>query len=102
MFFLGAGKAFLNFQNAWLSKLNEAVMPFYMLHQTIILLIGFQIIQWHMNAWLKYTVISSMSFVVIIAIYYLCIMRFNWLRILFGMKPLRGGVISQVSVEGKN
>ncbi|AJQ28469.1 acyltransferase family protein [Pelosinus fermentans] len=102
MFFLGAGKAFLNFQNSWLSKLNEAVMPFYMLHQTIILLIGFQIIQWHMNAWLKYTVISSMSFMVIIAIYYLCIMRFNWLRILFGMKPLRGGVISQVSIEGKN
>ncbi|GMA97703.1 hypothetical protein PIPA1_05030 [Pelosinus sp. IPA-1] len=76
-------------------------MPFYMLHQTIILLIGFQIIQWHSNALFKYIAISSMSFVVIIAIYYLCIMRFNGLRILFGMKPLGGSAISQISVKGK-
>jgi hypothetical protein len=89
MFFLGAGKAFLNFQNTWLRRLNEAVMPFYMLHQTIILLIGFQIIQWNINAWFKYIAISSTSFVVIIAIYYLIILRFNWLRMLFGMKPIR-------------
>jgi len=28
MFFLGSGKAFLNFRNTWLNRLNEAVMPF--------------------------------------------------------------------------
>lgn len=88
MFFLGAGKASLDFRTTWLSRINEAVMPFYMLHQTIILLIGFQIIQWHSNAWFKYIAISSTSFIVIITIYYFIIMRYNWLRILFGMKPL--------------
>jgi len=102
MFFLGAGKAFLNFQNTWLSRLNEAVMPFYMLHQTIVLLIGFQVIQWPINAMLKYIAISSRSFIVFTAIYYLFIRRFNWLRILFGMKPLVCSAISQISVKEKN
>jgi len=89
MFFLGAGKTFLNFKNSWLSRLNEGIMPFYMLHQTIILLIGFQVIQWPIHALFKYVVISSASFVVILAIYDLLIIRFNWLRILFGMKVFR-------------
>lgn len=102
MFFLGAGKAFLNFQNAWLSRLNEAVMPFYMLHQTIILLIGFQVIQWPIHAMLKYLAISSSSLIVIIAIYYLCIIRFNWVRIVFGMKPIGRSVIPQISVKRAN
>lgn len=99
MFFLGAGKAFLNFENACLNRLNEAVMPFYMLHQTIILLIGFQVIQWPINVMFKYIAISTTSFIAIIAIYYLFIIRFNWLRILFGMKPLECSVISQISVK---
>jgi len=100
MFFLGAGKVFLDFRTRWLSRINEAVMPFYMLHQTVILLIGFQIIQWHINAWFKYIAISSSSFIVIIAIYYFIIMRFNLLRILFGMKPLGSSVTSQNHVKG--
>lgn len=95
MFFLGAGKASLDFRTTWLSRINEAVMPFYMLHQTIILLIGFQIIQWHSNAWFKYIAISSTSFIVIITIYYFIIMRYNWLRILFGMKPLGTSMTSK-------
>lgn len=102
MFFLGAGKAFLNFRTTWLKAINEAVMPFYMLHQTIILLIGFHIIQWHSNAWLKYLVISSSSFTAIIAIYYFLILRFNWLRILFGMKPLISNVILHSDIKRIN
>jgi glucan biosynthesis protein C len=102
MFFLGAGKAFLNFKNTWLSRLNEAVMPFYMLHQTVILLIGFQIIQWPISVMFKYMAISSSSLVVIIAIYYLFIIRFNWVRIVFGMKPLGRSVASQTSVKWGN
>lgn len=88
MFFLGAGKSFLNFQNAWLSRLNEAVMPIYMLHQTIIQIIGFQVIQWSIGAPLKYGLIVSISFALIICIYYFFIKRATWLRVLFGMKPL--------------
>ncbi|WP_312337125.1 acyltransferase family protein [Anaerospora hongkongensis] len=95
MFFLGIGKSTMNFRRDWLYNLNEAVMPFYMLHQTIILVIGFQIIQWPVGAVVKYIIISISSFAAIAAVYYCVISRFNLVRLLFGMKP----TLSNVKLE---
>lgn len=86
MFFLGIGKTFLNFNNKWLKSFNQAIMPFYMLQQTIILIIGYQVVQWAIGIPLKYSIISCTSLVAIVGIYYLLIRKFNWLRVLFGMK----------------
>jgi hypothetical protein len=77
---------FLNFNNKILSYCNEAVLPFYILHQTIILTVGFFVIQWRLNIMLKYLVISTSSFALIMVIYELLIRRFNIIRFLFGMK----------------
>ena len=85
----------MNFRRDWLYNLNEAVMPFYMLHQTIILMMGFQIIQWPVGAVAKYIVTSISSFAAIAAFYYCVISRFNWVRLLFGMKP----TLSNVKLE---
>ena len=84
VFFLGT--KFLNFNNKILSYCNEAVLPFYILHQTIILTIGFFIIQWNLNVMLKYLIISTSSFALIMVIYELLIRRFKIIRFLFGMK----------------
>jgi glucan biosynthesis protein C len=87
MVFLGFGKKILDVKNKWLKNLNEAVMPFYMLHQTVILIIGFQVIQWPTGMLLKYIVTGLVSLMIIVSIYYLLIIRIKWLRIAFGMKP---------------
>jgi len=86
MFFLGAGKAFLNFKNTWLEYLNQATMPFYMLQQSVIMIIGFQIVQWNSGIPLKYIIICSTALLVSMGIYSLLIRRVAWLRVLFGMK----------------
>jgi len=83
---LGLGSRFLNRNNRFLSYANEAVLPFYILHQTVIIIIGFFVVQWSMGIPLKYLIISTSSFAAIMAIYDLLVRRFNVLRFLFGMR----------------
>lgn len=66
---------------------SEAVLPIYILHQTVIVLIGFHILQWSMNAALKYLVLSLVSLTAIVAIYDVAVRRLTLTRFLFGMKP---------------
>jgi len=83
---LGLGSRYLNFNNRFLGYANEAVLPIYILHQTIILAIGFFVVQWSMGIAPKYFIISTTSFVAIMAIYELLVRRINVLRFLFGMR----------------
>ncbi len=86
MAILGFGSRYLNFNNRFLGYVNEAVLPFYILHQTVILIIGFFVLQWSMGIAPKYFIIASTSFVAIMAIYELLVRRINFLRFLFGMR----------------
>lgn len=65
----------------------EAVLPFYVLHQTVIVVLGFYVVEWPINAALKYLVICALSLAVILAIYDLGVRRTRPTRFLFGMKP---------------
>ena len=86
---LGLGHRFLNFNNKFLAHANEAVLPFYILHHTVIYIIGFYIIQWGSNVGSKFLIISIASFTIIMAIYEILIRRTNLLRFLFGMKLIQ-------------
>lgn len=82
----GFGSRHLNFSNRFLIYANEAVLPFYILHQTVILVIGFYIVQLNMTIPAKFLIITISSFVTIVALYDLLIKRINVLRFVFGMK----------------
>lgn len=86
---LGLSARFLNFKNKFLGYANEAVLPFYILHQTILLIIGFYAIQLSIGIASKYIIITSSSFLVIMTIYELLIRRINLFRFLFGMKLIK-------------
>ncbi len=73
--------------NRFLKYANDAVLPFYILHQTVILGIGFHVIQLAIPLWLQYLIIVLSSFAVTMALYKLLIRRLNLLRFLFGLKP---------------
>ena len=87
---LGFGSKYLNFNNGLLKYSNEAVLPFYILHQTIIVIIGFYIASWDVGVIMKYLILSTVSFALIIALYDLVIKRVKVLRFLFGMKTKQG------------
>jgi glucans biosynthesis protein C len=79
---------FLSGTNRFLVYGNEAVLPFYILHQTVIVSIGYYVVQWSAGVGIKYLVISTTSFVAIMVLYE-AVRRFNVLRFLFGMRLLR-------------
>jgi glucan biosynthesis protein C len=83
---LGLGRRFLNFNNKFLGYANEGVLPFYILHHTVIYIIGFYVIQQSIGVGTKYLIISTGSFAVIMAIYEILVRRVSISRILFGMK----------------
>jgi peptidoglycan/LPS O-acetylase OafA/YrhL len=68
---------------------SEAVLPFYVLHQTVIVLLAFYVVQWPISATLKYLIICLVSLVVILGIYDLAVRRTGPTRFLLGMKPPR-------------
>ena len=83
---LGLGHRFLNFNNKFLAYGNEGVLPFYIMHHSVIYIIGYYIIQWSGNIGNKFLIISITSFAIIMLIYEILIRRFSLLRFLFGMK----------------
>ena len=87
---IGFAHRYLPSTNRFLRYASEAVLPFYILHQTIILLIGYHIVQLDTSIVCKYVLITSLSFVAIGVLYELLIRRFNVLRFLFGMRPTAG------------
>jgi peptidoglycan/LPS O-acetylase OafA/YrhL len=86
---LGLGRRFLHFNNKFLAYANEAVLPFYILHHTVIYIIGYYVIQWSGNIGSKFIIISIVSFTIIMAIYEILIRRINLPRFLFGMKLIK-------------
>jgi hypothetical protein len=86
--FVGFGRQHLNFSTPFLKYANEAVLPFYILHQTVLLCVGFFVVQWALPAFLTWFVIASVSFAAIMLIYEYLVRRWNVMRFLFGMRPL--------------
>lgn len=83
---IGLGSSYLNFTNRLLAYSSEAAYPFYILHQTIILVLGFYVVNlgWSISA--KFTLIIALSFSLTLLIYESLVRRIKPLRFLFGMK----------------
>lgn len=85
--FLSLGRRFLNFNHLALQYMSEASLPFYILHQPIVLVIGFWIADWKVGVLMKFTILSSIAFIAIALLYELLVRRIDLLRIFFGLKP---------------
>jgi hypothetical protein len=83
---LGFGMKYLAFDRPFLKSANEGVMPFYILHQTVLLCIGYFVMAWAIPDTAKWVIVFVGSFIVIITVYMIFIRKFEVLRFLFGMK----------------
>ena len=83
----GFGMKHLTRNTPFLQRANEAVLPFYVLHQSILIYVGYVVVQWDIPAGFKWLIIAPVSFAIIIGLIAI-IRRVNVLRFLFGMKPL--------------
>jgi peptidoglycan/LPS O-acetylase OafA/YrhL len=85
---VGYGKKYLNRKHKILDYLNQAVYPFYILHQTVIVVLVYYIVQTQNESILsKYIYTVGMTFFVTVGIYHLLVRPFTLTKFLFGMKP---------------
>jgi hypothetical protein len=83
---LGFGMRYLAFDKPLLRSANEGVLPFFILHQTVLLCVGYFVMTWEIHDTIKWVIVVISSFIVIITLYMLFIRKFEFLRFLFGMK----------------
>ena len=83
---LGFGMRFLAFDRPILRYANEGVLPFFILHQTVLLAIGYFIMSWEIPDALKWAVVFISSFIIIMTLYTLLVRKLELFRFLFGMK----------------
>jgi len=80
---------YLNKPSRKLSYANEAVYPFYILHQTVIIFLGYYLKYVEMCLLAKCTIMIVGTFGISWLIYEFCIRRYAWIRPLFGMKGMK-------------
>jgi len=82
---LGFGRKHLSFNHRLLSVSNELVLPFYVLHQAVIVAVAFYVVGLDLIVIEKYLLIVFTSFPIILAALY-PISKINVLRFLFGLR----------------
>jgi peptidoglycan/LPS O-acetylase OafA/YrhL len=82
----GYAKKYLHRGSHALNYLNKAVYPYYIIHQTIIVFLGYYIVRWDMHFMLKFFILTSLSLLLILSVYHFIIRKTRLTRFLFGVK----------------
>lgn len=86
---IGFARRYLNFSNDFLQYGNGIVYPFYILHQTVLIIIGYYIIDWGMNGIFEYLAIAMGTFIICLLLIEFVIKKSNFLRLLFGVRIIK-------------
>ncbi|MBJ7574116.1 acyltransferase family protein [Luteimonas sp. MC1828] len=86
------GHTLLNRPMRWLPYASEAVYPWYILHQSLIVLVAYWLIPLRLGAWLEPALVTLATIGGCLLLHEFVIRRVSLLRPLFGLKPeLSGG-----------
>jgi glucan biosynthesis protein C len=83
---LGYGMRYLTANQRLLAYANEGVLPFYVLHQPVILILGYFIIALPLSILTKYLIIAPLAFAIALGLYEVGVRRMNPVRQVFGLK----------------
>jgi glucan biosynthesis protein C len=98
MAFIGYGRRYLSFENGLLRWARDASYPIYILHQTLIITIGYFVIQQPWSPWTKYWIVLAGTLITCVLLYDLCVKRFVVTRLIFGMKS--ASAMKRTTFEG--
>jgi glucans biosynthesis protein C len=80
-------RALVTVRRPWLAHAQELTYPFYILHQTVILLVGWTVLSLPVGTWSLFGVVLALSFLSTWGLSEL-VARVRWLRPCFGLKPM--------------
>lgn len=89
---LGLAQSLLNRPFRWLPYANEAIYPWYILHQSLIVPLAFYIAPLSLPGWLEAALVLSGTLAGCALLHECLIRRSAWLRPVFGLKRQTGGV----------
>lgn len=92
---LGAASRWLNRDHRWRRTMTEAVFPIYLVHQTLIVVIGWWLLRFQWGAWPEFAILVAATSIGCWA-FYAAGSRIGWLRPLIGL-PRRAGRTPMVS-----
>jgi hypothetical protein len=98
----GYGRKYLDRNSSFRKTANEAVYPFYLLHQPALVITGYLVVRLDIPVFLKICLIMISSLALILSVYLFLIRPFNVTRILFGMKPLFKSITNNLKVMKTN
>ncbi|HWI62348.1 MAG TPA: acyltransferase family protein [Symbiobacteriaceae bacterium] len=98
---IGIGYRFCTRKTRFLDLAGEAVLPFYMLHQAVLLVLGYFVMQWPWANLAKFGFVFLATAAINILIYVSLIRPFRIGRFLFGMKPPRPSRSAAVPGPGR-
>jgi len=87
IFLMSLAAKYLSLTSRFLTYANEAVLPFFLFHQTIIQIVGWFVLPLDMVNILKWLIIAVISFPLTLALYEVCVRHIGFMRFLFGMAP---------------
>ena len=96
---IGYAMKYLNYSSNYLSYLNTAIYPFYILHQAVIVASGYYILQLKIGIALKLLLLVIVCITVIWLLYHFIIRKSIITRILFGMKWKKENKENSVSIQ---
>ena len=82
----GYGARFLNRKSKLLSYCNQAVYPFYILHQTITVMLGYYIKEYDWGLFVKFSILTIGTFLGSWLIYHFILLKVPLIQPLFGLK----------------
>ena len=81
------GIRWLNFPSRALDYARESVLPFYVIHHPVVLVLASFIVTWQLGLWPKFTVILLLAFAATLLVYELGVRRWRVTRALFSLGP---------------
>jgi glucan biosynthesis protein C len=82
------GIRWLNFPNRMLRYAEESILPVYVIHHPVVLLIASFVVTWNLGVWPKFAVILVMVAVLTLGIYEFGVRRWRATRLMFGLNPV--------------
>jgi glucans biosynthesis protein C len=82
----GYGKKYLTRSTAFSNYASQAVYPFYIVHQTVIVILAYYVVQAPDGVMSKYIFLAGLSLLLSVAICHLFIQPFRLTRFMFGLK----------------
>jgi glucans biosynthesis protein C len=82
------GLRWLNFPNRVQRYAQESVLPIYVIHHPLVLLVASFVVTWNLGVWPKFLVVLFAVAVLTLGIYEFGVRRWNITRLVFGLYPL--------------